>query len=166
MVTLSKRAERRRKAKLKEQAKQEFSAESKPSPSKSAKKPTGHITDKYYKWGIIIPLIILALAIAQIGFQTTMTGDFIKKGVTLAGGTSFLIEKDWQVSEVESVLDETFPSEDHSVRELTNAGRKVGIVVESTVADERDGVIREAVREVLAFRPVLQRGKLVGAEIA
>lgn len=126
---MSKRADRRKKAKGKSQV-QKTSVES--------KKAKSSFLDMNYKKLLIIPFLILILAIVQIGFQTVTTGDFINKGVSLSGGTSITIEDTFEVSEVQTLLESNFESQDILVRGLTNAGRQVAIVVETTAIDQAE----------------------------
>lgn len=94
--------------------------------------------ERNYKKFLIIPIIILILAIIQIGVQTALTGDFIHKGISLAGGTSFFIEKEWDAEEIQSLLAINFPEQDSSVRELTNLGTQAGVIIETTAKSEAD----------------------------
>jgi preprotein translocase subunit SecF len=111
-----------------------------------------HIYDKKYKLLLLIPLIMFILAIAQIGYQTATTGDFIKKGVSLSGGMSLTIETDSDVSfkDLQSFLNNKFPNQDISVRELTVSGIKQGFIVESTFTDypELISATKEKIGEV------------------
>lgn len=92
--------------------------------------------DKHYKRLAFIPIILLILAIGQIGIQTVTTGDFINKGVSLAGGTSITIDVPLPVDELGPHLREVFPQDDLSVREIANTGTQIGVIVETTLVDQ------------------------------
>lgn len=140
---LSKRSERRNRAKSKVEDASPKVISHKASSPKAVKK---NFLDTNYKKLIIVPLVIFVLAIVQIVGQTAITGDFINKGVSLAGGTSIFVEKDWDAVAVEDALNAKFSNYDTAVRELTNAGVKVGITIETTAFEEAD---RTAIIELL-----------------
>jgi preprotein translocase subunit SecF len=129
---MSKRSERRKKLK---QPKVEVEVKSEPKKEKHSF--FVNIYDKHYKLLLIIPLLMIILAIAQIGYQISTTGYFINKGISLSGGTSITITKDMDVSfmDLELYLNSEFLGFDTSVRELTSSGRRVGLIIDSTVED-------------------------------
>ena len=67
-----------------------------------------HIYEKHYKKLLIIPFLILFLAIFQIAYQTSTTGDFINKGVSLKGGINLEIMKSYDAAGLQDFLSETF----------------------------------------------------------
>ncbi|MBD3259852.1 hypothetical protein GF371_04460 [Candidatus Woesearchaeota archaeon] len=104
------------------------------------------IYEHKYKGLLLIPLILVLLALAQIGFQYYTTGDFISKSVTLTGGIS--LEIDSQYKDIEGLklhLKGSFPEADFHVRTTKIAGRQKGIIVEGTdiSKDELSRAIKE-----------------------
>lgn len=87
--------------------------------------------DKNYKKLLIIPLIILLLALVQIGFQYGTTGEFLNKGVGLKGGTTITIN-DISLSqlEIEDAIYEAFPDSDISTRTQASLGTISGYIID------------------------------------
>ena len=83
------------------------------------------VYEKKYKLLLIIPMLMLLLALLQIGFQTATTGDFLNKGVGLKGGISVtLTNNDVDLSKIDTIylqdtLTQKYPSIDFAVREIT-----------------------------------------------
>ena len=84
---------------------------------------------------MIIPVLLLVLAFAQIIGQYVVTGDFVNKGISLQGGVSVTIpEGTADVLILQDALSSAFPEGDILVRKFTQAK---GIVVDaSDVASE------------------------------
>ena len=100
--------------------------------------------DKHYKKLLIIPFLMLMLAVIQIGYQISTTGDFINKGVSLKGGLTVSIDRVGDIIELENYLHDKFPQADISVRKLSSAGGAVGIIIEA--ADVNAEELVEAVQ--------------------
>ncbi len=101
------------------------------------------IYDKKYKLLLIIPFLMLVLASAQIIYQISTTGDFIKKDVSLKGGVTITIPYDKAIDtrQIESDISSEFPRNDVSVRTLRSATSVEGIIVEADV-DANDNAER------------------------
>lgn len=91
--------------------------------------------DKRYKGLLIITLLLIILAVGQIAFQTITTGDFMNKGISLKGGITISLLKDVNALELEKYLQEKFPGLDVSVREISQAGAKKGVIIETSEAN-------------------------------
>ncbi len=91
--------------------------------------------EKEYKKLLIIPFIILTLALLQIGYQISTTGDFVEKGISLKGGMSMTVPtgETVDIDVLETALASSFPETDISVRTLAQAGRTTGFIVESDI---------------------------------
>ncbi|MBU0470641.1 MAG: protein translocase subunit SecF [Nanoarchaeota archaeon] len=98
------------------------------------------IYEEKYKLLLLIPCFILMLALAQIGTQYTMTGDFVNKGISLKGGSTITINKfdSITVNELKSSLTEQFPKADINVRTITSAGKVVSIAVDSDAQEKEE----------------------------
>jgi len=101
--------------------------------------------DRYYRWLLIIPAVILALSLLQLGYSYYTTGDFIQKDTTLLGGTSITIfsEQEISVEDLENFLSSRLS--DFNLKELSDfrSGRQKAVIVESP-------------REASELRPVLE----------
>jgi len=92
------------------------------------------IYEKKYQYLIIIPFIILILAFAQIIAQYSITGDFVNKGISLKGGSTITLNQDMSLEEqveLENNLKSKFPLAEISIRELSSAGKTIGIAIDS-----------------------------------
>ncbi|MFH1053938.1 MAG: protein translocase subunit SecF [Candidatus Woesearchaeota archaeon] len=88
-----------------------------------------------YKKLLIIPFILLILAIAQIGYQTATTGDFINKGISLKGGIILMIpsEDPIDIIELRSNLMKEFSDKEINVRDIESLGSRIGIAIEADI---------------------------------
>jgi preprotein translocase subunit SecF len=96
------------------------------------------IYDVHYRKLLFIPIVLLLLAFAQIGYQVASTGSFINKGVTLRGGTTVTIpvDKEFNTDEISEFL--SAMGVESEVRMLRSAGAPNAIVVETTLAERAD----------------------------
>jgi len=101
-------------------------------PKKSIKQALFEIYDKKYKVLLIIPMLVLFLALAQIGYQVYKTGDFIKKDVSLKGGVIVTIpyENEFDIKQLENRISGQFPSNDVTARTLRTAGTAAGLIIQ------------------------------------
>lgn len=103
-----------------------------------AKPKIQQIYETKYKQLIWIPMILLILAFAQIGYQIYSTGDFVQKGISLSGGVSLTITDESEIDTVslQTQIKSEYSNNDINVRHLTNAaGEKIGIIVEADITD-------------------------------
>ena len=105
----------------------------------SMKSKLKSVYENKYKLLLIIPLLLLVLAILQIGIQTAVTGDFVHKGITLKGGSTITIE-DGSINtiELEQFLNEKFPGADIGIRTITAAGSITGIAIDSDAQETKE----------------------------
>lgn len=92
-----------------------------------------NIYEHKYKTLMLIPFLILILALAQIGYQTYTTGDFLNRGVSLKGGSTVTLNQVESINplELEEFLQQELPQADISVRTLTTAGQVTGLAIDS-----------------------------------
>lgn len=89
-----------------------------------------------YKTFFLIPLIILIIAIGMIGFKYSTTGEFLNKGVSLKGGTTFTItDEEISINELEFKLFSEFLNQDVSIRKLTEGSNQIGVIIETDSVD-------------------------------
>ncbi|MEA3429852.1 MAG: protein translocase subunit SecF [Nanoarchaeota archaeon] len=98
------------------------------------------IYQKHYKKLLIIPMLILLLAIAQIGYQYATTGDFISKSIRLKGGTTIYTEQTLNSESMESFLTSKFPEHFFSVQKSEGG---IGSIIESDLSDDRVSELKQ-----------------------
>jgi preprotein translocase subunit SecF len=145
---MSKRRDRRLKAKKKAPVTEKLVVvEKKPSAPRSTAPPWLRWYDVHYKKLLIIPFLLVILAIAQIGFQYTTTGDFVNRGITLKGGISITILQSpaMDADGITSLLLDKFPDNEVVVRNLDERGVRKGILVESdaNTVEAKDKLVDE-----------------------
>jgi len=91
--------------------------------------------EKHFKKLLIFPVILLIIALLQIGIQAAITGDFMHKGVSLQGGITVSIEKAVNINELKDLLTNKFPQADIIVRSLSKGGEQFGIIIEASDVD-------------------------------
>lgn len=89
--------------------------------------------DKNYKILLIIPILMLVLAILQIGMQYSSTGNFIEKDISLKGGVSATIPTTEAVDTVlmqQMLLEKGFST---NVRNVGSGGKTIAFLVEADI---------------------------------
>ena len=96
------------------------------------------IYETKYKQLAIIPFALLLIAFVVIGMNVVNTGDFMNKAVSLKGGVTLTIPSDVYVdtNELDSFLTSQYPDADVIVRELSDFGTQIGIIVEASDISE------------------------------
>lgn len=93
--------------------------------------------NKNYKLFLLIPLVLLILSLGYIGYFYSVNGDFIKKDVSLTGGTTITIFPSEEVglSELREHVSEV--ANDFAIRELSDfrTGKQEAIIIESSITD-------------------------------
>ena len=99
------------------------------------KEKLNNLYNKNYKLLLLIPLILVILSLSYLGYFYSQNNDFIKKDITLTGGTSltFFPQEEIQIDLLKEHLSQNV--NDFSVRELSNfrTGRQEAIVIESPI---------------------------------
>ena len=118
---------------------------------KTTKVKTETFYDKNYKKLILIPTLLLVIAIALITIKVMNEGEFINKGITLSGGVAItVIKENIDKAALLEELQEEFPQHQINVRGIEDAGRRIGVLVETNMPPENtDEVTRfdEIIRE-------------------
>lgn len=103
--------------------------------------------EKNYKLFIIIPAFMLILSLVYLFSLYSSTGDFIKKDVTLTGGTTLTVYTQEDAKILENKLKTEFT--DILVRSLADAtGKQVALTIESATEPEK---LKEAVQTALGI---------------
>ena len=93
----------------------------------------GQFHNKNYKKLLIIPIILIVLSLAYIGYFWYVNGDFIKRDITLTGGTSITIFSDQEINiqELRDFL--SGKMDDFAIRELSDfrTAKQKAVIVES-----------------------------------
>lgn len=92
-----------------------------------------HIYETKYKLLLLIPILLVVLAIVEVGAQYAVTGDFVHRGVSLKGGSTITITKvdGLNYQELENKLKNEFPDADVTLRTITSAGKLTAVAIES-----------------------------------
>ncbi len=105
------------------------------------------IYDKQYKTLMIFSFVLLFACIISLGVSYARTGELFEKGVSLKGGITMTIPIDHSVDshQIESSLGLKFPQADISVREITEAGKTIALIVEAAdvTADDLQSALPE-----------------------
>ncbi len=91
--------------------------------------------NKNYKFLLLIPLILLIASLAYIGYFYSVNGDFIKKDVSLTGGTSITVfsQQKINIKDLANHISQT--TDDFSTRELSDfrTGKQKAVIIETTL---------------------------------
>jgi len=117
---------------------------------KSLKKDFIKWYNKNYKFLLLIPFILLTLSLIYMGYFYIQNNDFIKKDVSLTGGTTIMIfvEQEINLENLKSLLSKSL--DNFNIRELTNfrTGKQEAIIVESDIESPE---LKELLEEILNY---------------
>ncbi|MBI2655717.1 protein translocase subunit SecF [Candidatus Woesearchaeota archaeon] len=104
-------------------------------PGKPLKDVLFDIYDKKYKLLLIIPMLILFLSLAQIGYQLYTTGDFLNRDISLKGGVTLTIpsEGNADIVQLQKQISGDLPGNEVIVRTLRSAGSAAGLIIEADI---------------------------------
>ncbi len=142
--------------------------ETTPKKKKRGSNKTTNFYDKYYKQLMIIPFLLLLFSIINISMLYSETGDFFHKGISLSGGiTITLIDEDLVSSELETQLINEFEEYEVNVRTITDAGRNIGLIVESNIDpdDEESDIFIDRVKELTGISEANMSVESVGSSL-
>ena len=103
----------------------------------------GKFHNKYYKHLLLIPIVLLVLSLIYIGYFYSSTGDFIRKDISLTGGTSITIFDKINQKNLETSLSDKL--EDLSTRQIYDLLTKEqkAIIIETKTSGEQSRTIIE-----------------------
>jgi preprotein translocase subunit SecF len=91
--------------------------------------------NKNYKFLLVIPFALIIFSLASTGYFYSQNGDFLKRDVSLIGGTSITLKTDISASELQEKLSGQFA--DIEIRTLAdNSGKQTYLVI--TVPDSKE----------------------------
>jgi preprotein translocase subunit SecF len=117
---------------------------------------------------MILPILLVILALLQIGHQTITTGDFINRGVSLKGGSTITLNQVEGINpdELGSFLKEKFPGRDIEVRTLTTAGTINAIAIDTDAQQTAEiDAITKALKEKVGLENVQYSIEVMGASL-
>ena len=105
--------------------------------------------NKNYKLLLLIPIILLLISLAYIGYFYSKEGDFIKKDVSLTGGTIITLNENVNFENLESELKNQFS--DVSIRKLTDirTGRQISLTIETSAKPDE---IKPVIEKILGYK--------------
>ena len=104
--------------------------------------------NKNYKKLLIIPVLLFLLSFAYLGYFYSQNQEFVKKDVTLTGGTTIKVETDITPDKMGEDLSNYF--DDYSVRSLSdNAGQQTQLVITLPQSPEE---VQPKIEEILGFK--------------
>ncbi len=105
------------------------------------------IYDKQYKKLMVFSFLLLFVCIIYLGVSYARTGELFEKSVSLKGGITMTVPigSAVDIHQLEIVLTDKFPQADISIREITEAGRPIALIVEAAdvTADELESALPE-----------------------
>ncbi len=104
--------------------------------------------DKGYRLFFIIPIIILIVSLAYLGFFFSKHGDFILRDTSLSGGTTITLNGGIDAEKLEASLKTKFP--DVSIRKLTDirTGKSLASIIETSSKLEE---IKPEIENILGY---------------
>ncbi len=122
--------------------------------------------NKNYKLLLLIPLILLILSLGYIGYFYSKNQDFIKRDVSLTGGTTITIfseQGEINIQELTNRLSQEI--DDFSIRELSDfrTGKQEAIIIEvpiQVVSEEYDSVT-SLIEEFLEYKLTNENSSIV-----
>lgn len=92
---------------------------------------------KHWKMLALIPLLLLIMSIGIIGHTVYTTGEFVNKGISLKGGTTYMITKESiDFNALRDTLREKYPGHEIDVKSLTEGNLVIGATIETDMLDE------------------------------
>lgn len=106
-----------------------------------------NIYDKQYKPLLMITILLLVFAITILGYQYTVTGEFVQKGVSLKGGITVTIpvKNTLDTHELQAKLSSRLTKSDIGVRSVTEAGIVKEIIIEAANVEPEE--LEEAIQQ-------------------
>lgn len=92
-----------------------------------------------YKALFFIPIVILLISMGTIAYKISTTGEFVNKGISLKGGTTFTItDSSIDTLDLENYLNQNDGGHEFTSRKLTEGSKQIGITLESDVTKVKD----------------------------
>jgi len=105
--------------------------------------------NRYYKFLLIIPIILALFSMGYIYYVYQTTGDFIYKDITLTGGTSITVLRDLP-ADVQITLENSLQGQGITLRKLTDirTGRVSSFTIETRASPEE---IKPQLEKILGY---------------
>ncbi len=122
--------------------------------------------EKTYRAQLVFTIVLVILAVIQIGVQYSVTGDFIHRGVSLKGGSTITINTPTAPADIESFLHNKFPRADLGLRTLTTAGKVVGIAIDTDLQDPQEiDIFMQTVKEKIPLEKKDYSIEIIGSSL-
>ncbi len=121
-----------------------------------------------YKLLMLIPILMVVLAIMQIGVQFAMTGEPVHRGISLKGGSAITISDPPAISsaELQDFLNQQFPRASITVRTIGGAGETIGIAIDSDAQQEEEiNAILAALKQKLSLQENQFGVEIIGSSL-
>lgn len=91
--------------------------------------------DKHYKTLLFIPFFLALLSLISIVMLYSTTGNFIRPGISISGGTSFTFTTsvEFDAATFEAELSGAFPGEEFTIRKLKAGGEVTGLIIQTSL---------------------------------
>jgi preprotein translocase subunit SecF len=101
--------------------------------------------NKHYKKLLVIPLLLIVFSLVFMGYFYSQNNDFLKRDVSLTGGTSIVLKTDISALELKERLSLRFSSLD--IRSLAdNSGKQTHVII--TAQEEKDVLVSSIEEEL------------------
>jgi preprotein translocase subunit SecF len=123
---------------------------------------------------LLIPLIILLLSFAQIGYNTYSTGEFVNKGVTLKGGITLTIPYDGDLNpkDIQRTLVQEYPQNDLTVKLVRGFQGTSNLIIEvdlttgDDATDEETGRFIEEIEKITEVQRSEYKTEITGPSLS
>lgn len=118
--------------------------------------------DKHYKTLLIIPLLLIILSLAYLGFSYSKTGEFFQKDITLTGGTSVTVfNETLDMNQIKSDLSGQLP--DLTIRKISGltTGEQKALEIKTTLDV---GDTREILENYLGYKLTTENSSIFSEE--
>jgi len=110
--------------------------------------------DKYYKFMLLLPIVLVVLSLIYLGSFYAQTGELINKDSSLAGGTTITLNPNFIAKEINAKdLKDSITSKiaDVNVREVKDltSGKLIALIIDSSSEPE---ALKTAVEEVVGVK--------------
>jgi len=107
--------------------------------------------NKNYKLLLIIPILLMIFSLGYIGYFYSINGDFIRKDISLTGGTTITIfsETEINIENIDQYLSKN--TEDFAIRVLSDfrTGKQEAVIIESPINSSE---LREILENYLGYK--------------
>src|SRR3989344_5505607 len=161
---LTKKAKRREEARMQEMRTQGPETETQPVQHVSHPHKGKAFFDQHYKHLMLIPSILIILALLQIGYHVSTTGDFVTKSVSLSGGAIITIPAgDIAPAALQQALATKHP--DAHIQATASAGNHIAVQSTDTDPTQVEQLVSDLKAEVGDLPQSQYTVEIIGASL-